>query len=46
LGYKKGDFPITESMAATCLSLPLWPGMTDDQIQYICDLIIKYYERL
>lgn len=27
LGFKKGDLPIAEEMADTCLSLPLWPGM-------------------
>jgi len=27
LGYKKGDFPIAEEIAETCLSLPMWPGM-------------------
>lgn len=43
LGYKKGDFPITEAIAETCLSLPLWPGMTIDQIDYVCDLVIKFY---
>ena len=43
LGYKKGDFPITEAIAETGLSLPLWPGMTIDQIGYVCDLVIKFY---
>lgn len=28
LGFKKGDFPIAEEIADTCLSLPMWPGMT------------------
>ncbi len=32
LGYKKSDFPIAEEIAKTCLSLPVWPGMTEDQI--------------
>ena len=27
LGFKKGDFPIAEEIAKTCLSLPVWPGM-------------------
>ena len=43
LGYKKGAFPITEEIANSALSLPLWPGMKDEQVQYICDLIIKFY---
>lgn len=32
LGYKKGDFPIAEEIANTCLSLPIWPGMTEDHV--------------
>jgi dTDP-4-amino-4,6-dideoxygalactose transaminase len=31
LGYQTGDFPITEQVANSCLSLPLYPEMTDDQ---------------
>lgn len=27
-----GAFPIAEELAATCLSLPMWPGMTEDQV--------------
>lgn len=29
LGYAPGDLPVTEAVAATCLSLPLYPEMTD-----------------
>lgn len=35
LQYKQGDFPIAEEIAATCLSLPLWPGMTKDQVDAV-----------
>lgn len=31
LGYVKGDLPIAEEIADTCLSLPIWPGMTKDE---------------
>lgn len=43
LGFKKGDFPVTESIADTALSLPLWPGMEPDQVEYVCDIIKKFY---
>ena len=43
LGYKKGDFPIAEELADTSLSLPIWPGMKDDQIIYIVQEIKKFY---
>jgi dTDP-4-amino-4,6-dideoxygalactose transaminase len=43
LNYKKGDFPIAESIANTCLSLPIYPGLKSQQINYICDKIIQFY---
>lgn len=43
LGYKKGDLPIAEEIANTCLSLPVWPGMSLNQVQYISETIIKYF---
>lgn len=42
LGYKKGDFPIAEEMAETCLSLPLWPGMSPNDIEFVCDSIRRF----
>jgi dTDP-4-amino-4,6-dideoxygalactose transaminase len=35
LGYKKGDFPLAEKIAATCLSLPIYPGMKKEQIERV-----------
>lgn len=35
LGFQKGDFPIAELIANTCLSLPIWPGMTEAMVEYI-----------
>ena len=37
LGYKKGDFPIAEEISATELSLPMYYGMTEEEIQYVID---------
>lgn len=39
LGYQRGDFPIAESMADTCLSLPLFPGLTDEQVETVVSVI-------
>ena len=39
LGYQKGDFPIAELIADTTLSLPLFIGMTKDQVDFVCDRI-------
>ncbi|MBR5376783.1 MAG: DegT/DnrJ/EryC1/StrS family aminotransferase, partial [Lachnospiraceae bacterium] len=39
LGKKKGDFPISETMADEVLSLPIYNGMTTDEIQTVIDVI-------
>lgn len=39
LGFKKGDFPIAEEIADSCLSLPMWPGMTKEMIHKIAEVI-------
>lgn len=42
LGYKKGDFPIAEEIAETALSLPLWPGMTYEEVIEVTSNIINF----
>ncbi|MGL5050680.1 MAG: DegT/DnrJ/EryC1/StrS family aminotransferase, partial [Fusobacteriaceae bacterium] len=42
LGYKKGDFPITERYAETVLSLPLYNGMTEEEQNYVIEVINRY----
>lgn len=43
LNFRKGDFPLTEKIAETCLSLPLWPGMTTQQVERVCEGIMKFF---
>lgn len=43
LGYQKGDFPLAETIADTCLSLPLFPGLTDEQVEQVCNTIKQFY---
>lgn len=42
LGFKEGDFPIAEEISATELSIPMYYGMTDEQIQYVIDAINEF----
>lgn len=42
LGYKKGDFPVAEEISATQLSLPLYYGMTNEEVQYVIDAINSF----
>lgn len=39
LGYQKGDFPVSEALAATCLSLPIVPELTDEEVNYVIDTL-------
>lgn len=43
LGHKQGDFPIAEELANTCLSLPLYPGLKKEEVQYVCNCIKNFY---
>lgn len=43
LNYKKGDFPIAENIATTCLSLPLYTGLREEEIEYIVDEIKAFF---
>ncbi|MEP6963142.1 MAG: DegT/DnrJ/EryC1/StrS family aminotransferase [Acidobacteriota bacterium] len=36
LGHKRGDFPVSESIADQVLSLPIFPEMTRHQIETVC----------
>lgn len=42
LGYKKGDFPITERYADSVLSIPMYNGMTEEEQEYVIDTINRF----
>ena len=39
LGFKEGDFPMTERLAKEVLSIPMYNGMTEEEQTYIIDAI-------
>jgi len=43
-GWKKGDFPLTEALAGRILSLPIFPGITEEQVEFVCDAIPSFYK--
>jgi len=43
LGYKKGDFPVAERCTSEVLSLPMYPELTRDKIEYIVDAIKEFF---
>ena len=42
LGFKKGDYPIAEEISETELSIPMYYGMTDDEVKYVIDRINEF----
>jgi dTDP-4-amino-4,6-dideoxygalactose transaminase len=42
-GYKQGDLPMTEELAATVLTIPLYPTMTEADQGYIIKQIIDFF---
>ena len=43
LAYKKGDFPNAEKAASQCLSLPIYPELTDAQIERVAAVIKDFF---
>jgi len=43
LGYSNGDFPRSEQLAESGLSLPMFPELKDDQIQFIVEKIKSFF---
>ena len=39
LGYKEGDFPVSETISKRIFSLPMHPYLTDEEIELICSTI-------
>lgn len=44
LGFKEGTFPISEKIHQEVISLPMWPGMSEETTDKIIDRILSYEE--
>lgn len=42
LNFKVGDFPVAEEISKTILSLPMFYGMTDEQINYVISALNEF----
>lgn len=42
LGFNKGDYPVAEKISETELSIPMYYGMTDEEIDYVIEKINKF----
>jgi dTDP-4-amino-4,6-dideoxygalactose transaminase len=43
LGYVEGDFPVSEKAALEILSLPMYPHLTEQQIEYVVEKIKQFF---
>jgi dTDP-4-amino-4,6-dideoxygalactose transaminase len=44
LGYKTGDFPVSEKAAKEVLALPIYPELTDTMKDYVAKTILEFYQ--
>lgn len=42
LGYKRGDFPVTEGLSSRILSLPMFAELTSEQVQFTAETIREF----
>jgi dTDP-4-amino-4,6-dideoxygalactose transaminase len=46
LGYKQGDFPVSERLASEIVSLPMYPNLIEEQQHRVCDRLREiFFER-
>ena len=39
-GYRNGDFPVAEQVYSRCVSLPIFPAMSDDDFAYVREAVL------
>lgn len=45
LGVSRGSLPVTEKCVDQLLSLPMFPELTEDQVDFICDEVLAFYRK-
>jgi dTDP-4-amino-4,6-dideoxygalactose transaminase len=45
LGKPEGSFPVTEALARECLSLPIFAGISEEQLDAVCCAAESYFAR-
>jgi dTDP-4-amino-4,6-dideoxygalactose transaminase len=44
LGWKIGDLPVAEEYYKGCLSLPMYPSLSDEEQNLVIELIKEFYQ--
>jgi dTDP-4-amino-4,6-dideoxygalactose transaminase len=44
LGYKEGDMPVAEKLCKEVLSLPVYPELSPEEIEFVAGTVLKFYE--
>jgi len=42
LKYKEGDFPVSEYLASHCVSIPMFPEMTDEMVSQVIQVLNRF----
>ena len=45
LGYKNGDFPVTEKLCNEVISLPMHPELDQEQMDFITTNVLSFFEK-
>jgi len=44
LGHRAGSFPVAEGLSRECLSLPMFPGITEAQLSSVVESVRAYFD--
>jgi dTDP-4-amino-4,6-dideoxygalactose transaminase len=44
LGYKEGDLPNCDEVSSQVLSLPMFPEIEDEEVEYVCSMIGEFFK--
>jgi len=44
LGFRRGDFPVAETVSEKILPMPMYPELTDAQVDYVCEVVAGFFE--
>ncbi|MBF0522057.1 MAG: DegT/DnrJ/EryC1/StrS family aminotransferase [Candidatus Omnitrophica bacterium] len=45
-GYKRGDLPVSERISDEILSLPMFPHITKEQVEYVCESLKEVVKKI